>query len=189
MSDCCLAPTQQFFSQAIWREQVNFQWDDDDVRLCLKHLCTMRDLKKIDVRGTDCQWTINHMFICYLPIYILPSLSTCYRHITVRVRSDHFYLVFFVLCNHSVRHYVLCILLSASCNSVYCQSVIKVSLSILIFSPFNHDLTNDIRCVLIYNWSVQAPQFFTRYDTTLVPREMLFIYLLKHQHLILVTRF
>ena len=27
---------------------------------------------------------------------------------------------------HSVRHHVLCILLSASCNSVYCQSVIKV---------------------------------------------------------------
>ena len=29
---------------------------------------------------------------------------------------------------HSLRHYVLCILLSASCNSAYCQSVMKVAL-------------------------------------------------------------
>ena len=30
---------------------------------------------------------------------------------------------------HSVHHYVLCILLSASCNSVYCRSEIKVLVS------------------------------------------------------------
>ena len=35
VSDCCLAPTQQF-SAISWREQVNFQWDDDDV-------CFVRD--------------------------------------------------------------------------------------------------------------------------------------------------
>ena len=31
MSDCCLKPIQQFFSLS-WREQVNFQWDDDEIR-------------------------------------------------------------------------------------------------------------------------------------------------------------
>ena len=31
VSECCLAPTQQFFSYIMtWREQINFQWDDDD---------------------------------------------------------------------------------------------------------------------------------------------------------------
>ena len=30
VSDCCLTPTQSFFSAISWREQVNFQWDDDD---------------------------------------------------------------------------------------------------------------------------------------------------------------
>jgi hypothetical protein len=34
-SDCCLTPTPQFFSYMTWREQVNFQWDDDDVRFVL----------------------------------------------------------------------------------------------------------------------------------------------------------
>jgi hypothetical protein len=31
MSNCCLMPTQQFFSAISWQEQVNFQWDDDDI--------------------------------------------------------------------------------------------------------------------------------------------------------------
>jgi hypothetical protein len=31
VSDCCLTPTQQFFSAISWWEQVNFQWDDDEV--------------------------------------------------------------------------------------------------------------------------------------------------------------
>jgi hypothetical protein len=35
VSDCCLAPTQQF-SAISWREQVNLQWNDDDV-------CFVRD--------------------------------------------------------------------------------------------------------------------------------------------------
>jgi len=30
VSDCCLTPTLQFFAAISWREQVNFQWDDDD---------------------------------------------------------------------------------------------------------------------------------------------------------------
>jgi hypothetical protein len=30
VSDCCLTPTQQFLGIS-WREQVNFQWDDDEV--------------------------------------------------------------------------------------------------------------------------------------------------------------
>ena len=30
VSDCCLTPIQQFLA-ASWREQVNFQWDDDEV--------------------------------------------------------------------------------------------------------------------------------------------------------------
>ena len=30
VSDCCLTPIQQF-SAISWREQVNFQWDDDEV--------------------------------------------------------------------------------------------------------------------------------------------------------------
>ena len=34
MTDCCLTPTQQF-SDISWREQVNFQWDDDEVRFVL----------------------------------------------------------------------------------------------------------------------------------------------------------
>jgi hypothetical protein len=34
VSDCCLTPTQQFFSY-IWRERVNFQLDDDEVRFVL----------------------------------------------------------------------------------------------------------------------------------------------------------
>jgi hypothetical protein len=38
MNDCCLMPTQQFFSYICisWREQVNFQWDDDEVRFVLE---------------------------------------------------------------------------------------------------------------------------------------------------------
>ena len=35
MSDsCCLTPTQQF-SAISWREQINFQWNDDEVRFVL----------------------------------------------------------------------------------------------------------------------------------------------------------
>jgi len=34
VSDCCLTLIQQFFSY-IWREQVNYQWDDDEVRFVL----------------------------------------------------------------------------------------------------------------------------------------------------------
>jgi hypothetical protein len=30
VSDCCLTPIQQFLA-ASWREQVIFQWDDDEV--------------------------------------------------------------------------------------------------------------------------------------------------------------
>jgi hypothetical protein len=33
VSDCCLTPTQQNFSAISWREQVNFQCDDD--RVCV----------------------------------------------------------------------------------------------------------------------------------------------------------
>ena len=32
--DCCLTPTQQF-SAISWREQVNFQWNDNEVRFAL----------------------------------------------------------------------------------------------------------------------------------------------------------
>jgi hypothetical protein len=32
VSDCCLTPIQQFFQ---WQEQVNFQWDEDEVRFLL----------------------------------------------------------------------------------------------------------------------------------------------------------
>ena len=35
VSDCCLEPTQQFFPAISWREQVNIQWDDDEVRFVL----------------------------------------------------------------------------------------------------------------------------------------------------------
>ena len=31
VSDCCLTPTQQYFSAESWWEQVDFQWDDDAV--------------------------------------------------------------------------------------------------------------------------------------------------------------
>ena len=34
VSDCCLMPIQQF-SAISWREQANFQWDDDEVRFIL----------------------------------------------------------------------------------------------------------------------------------------------------------
>ena len=30
-----LTPNQQFFSYVSWQEQVNFQWDDDEVRFVL----------------------------------------------------------------------------------------------------------------------------------------------------------
>ena len=37
--DCCLTPIQQFFSYMLcyisWREEVNFQWDDDEVHFVL----------------------------------------------------------------------------------------------------------------------------------------------------------
>jgi hypothetical protein len=33
VSDCCLTPTQQFFSYIM--EQVNFQWNDDEVHFVL----------------------------------------------------------------------------------------------------------------------------------------------------------
>jgi len=36
VSDCCLTPIHQF-SAISWREQVNFQWNDDEVRLVLAH--------------------------------------------------------------------------------------------------------------------------------------------------------
>ena len=35
VSDCCLTPTQQFFPAISWREQINFQWDNDEVRFVL----------------------------------------------------------------------------------------------------------------------------------------------------------
>jgi hypothetical protein len=35
MSDCCKTPTQQFFSYFM-AEQVNLQWDDDEVRFVRK---------------------------------------------------------------------------------------------------------------------------------------------------------
>jgi hypothetical protein len=37
VSDCCLMPTQQIFSYICisWWEQVNFQWNDDEVRFDL----------------------------------------------------------------------------------------------------------------------------------------------------------
>jgi hypothetical protein len=35
VSDCWLMPIQQFFSYISWQEQVNFQWDDDEVRFVL----------------------------------------------------------------------------------------------------------------------------------------------------------
>ena len=35
MSDCCLTSTQQFILGISWREQVNFQRDDDEVRFVL----------------------------------------------------------------------------------------------------------------------------------------------------------
>jgi hypothetical protein len=38
VSDCCLTPAQQFFSYISYimaREQVNFQWDDDEVLFVL----------------------------------------------------------------------------------------------------------------------------------------------------------
>jgi hypothetical protein len=34
MNDCCLTSNQQF-SAISWREQVNFKWDDDEVRFVL----------------------------------------------------------------------------------------------------------------------------------------------------------
>jgi hypothetical protein len=34
-SDCCLTPTQQICSTISWQEQVNFQWDDEEVRFVL----------------------------------------------------------------------------------------------------------------------------------------------------------
>ena len=37
VSDCCLMPILPFFSAISWREQVNFQWDDDEVRFVLEN--------------------------------------------------------------------------------------------------------------------------------------------------------
>jgi hypothetical protein len=34
VGDCCLTPI-QYFSAILWREQVNFQWDDDEIRFVL----------------------------------------------------------------------------------------------------------------------------------------------------------
>jgi len=31
VNDCCLASPIQFFRAISWREQVNFQWNDDEV--------------------------------------------------------------------------------------------------------------------------------------------------------------
>ena len=36
VTDCCLKPHQHFFPAISWREQVNFQWDDDEVRFVLE---------------------------------------------------------------------------------------------------------------------------------------------------------
>ena len=47
---------------------------------------------------------------------LLVSITTIYRDLTLKFKNHLLYL-----------RYVLCILLSSSCNSVYCQSVIKVS--------------------------------------------------------------
>jgi hypothetical protein len=35
VSDYCLMPTQQLYSTISWGEQVNCQWDDDEVRFVL----------------------------------------------------------------------------------------------------------------------------------------------------------
>jgi len=37
VSDCCLAPTEAFFSAISWREQVDVQQDDNEVRFELDH--------------------------------------------------------------------------------------------------------------------------------------------------------
>ena len=38
VSGCSLAPTQQFSSYILWWEQVNFQWDDNEVDFALDQL-------------------------------------------------------------------------------------------------------------------------------------------------------
>jgi hypothetical protein len=35
VSDCCLTPIQLIFVAIAWRQQVNFQWNDDEVRFNL----------------------------------------------------------------------------------------------------------------------------------------------------------
>ena len=40
-SGCCLTPIQQFSSHIIWREQVNFQCDKDEVRFVLEQHAEM----------------------------------------------------------------------------------------------------------------------------------------------------
>jgi hypothetical protein len=40
-----LTPNQQFFSYISWQEQVNFQWDDDEVRFVLDQHAELEDYK------------------------------------------------------------------------------------------------------------------------------------------------
>jgi hypothetical protein len=52
VSDCCLMPIQQFFNIS-WREQVNFQWDDDEVRFALDQQAELDSASSLKQQSAD----------------------------------------------------------------------------------------------------------------------------------------
>jgi hypothetical protein len=71
VSDCCLAPIQQFIAIS-WREQVNCQWDDDEVRFVLDQhakldLYSARSLKQ---QSAGRQIWMNGLETTYILLYI-----------------------------------------------------------------------------------------------------------------------
>ena len=76
--DCSLTPIQQFFLAISWREQVNLQWDDDEVRFVLDQhaeldFCSASSLKQQSTgRHVAPLWHI--ILISTQPVCVLFSL-------------------------------------------------------------------------------------------------------------------
>ena len=89
VSDCCLTPTQQFFSYR-WRERVNFQLDDDEVRFVLDQHAyfDFYSASSLQQLSTDKQVaTLSH-------IILIPSLCSFSLMLLSREATNTNFIVF-----------------------------------------------------------------------------------------------
>ena len=85
VSDCCFMPIQQF-SAIPWREQVNFQWDDDETQLSNSKISNLLSVslyvektirKRIPSSTTFLQYLQQQQKTLVSMHYILSSTITC----------------------------------------------------------------------------------------------------------------